>query len=91
MMLAGTPVRDKDVLELARLLRDAGFDETAETLEKGYDLETKVLALTIVDREAILRTLDVRPTVSPSSAVCSCASTNGGCAWGWSSAQGVQV
>jgi hypothetical protein len=57
-MLAGVPVPDSDVLALSRLLRDAGFDETAEKLEKGYDLETKVLALTIPDREAILRTLD---------------------------------
>ncbi len=56
MMLAGTPGRDQDVRELAGLLRDAGFDDTAEKLEKGYELETKVLALTIADREAILRT-----------------------------------
>jgi len=42
--LAGIPVRDQDVLELARLLRDAGFDETAEKLEDGYDRETKILA-----------------------------------------------
>ena len=57
-MLAGVPVPDADVLTLSRLLRDAGFDATAEKLEKGYDLETKVPALTIPDREAILRTLD---------------------------------
>jgi hypothetical protein len=45
MMLAGLRVRDADVLELARLLREAGFDDVAETLEDGYDAETKVLAL----------------------------------------------
>ena len=61
MMLAGIRVRDQDVLELAGLLRDAGFDETAETLEYAHDLQAKVLALTIVDREAILRTLDDPP------------------------------
>ena len=61
MMLAGIPVRDQDVLELARLLRDCGFDDTAEKLEDGYDVETKVLALTIDDREAILRALDDPP------------------------------
>lgn len=56
-MLAGIPVRDQDVLELARLLRDGGFDDTAETLEDAYDAECRVLALTIPDREAIVRTL----------------------------------
>ena len=60
-MLAGIPVRDQDILELARLLRDAGFDETAETVEDAYDQEVKVLALTITDREAMLRTLDDPP------------------------------
>jgi len=58
MMLAGLPVRDQDVLEIARLVRDAGFDNTAERLENAYDAELKVLALTIADREAILRALD---------------------------------
>jgi hypothetical protein len=61
MMLAGTPVRDQDVLELAGLLRDAGFDDTAERLENAYDLETKVLALTIAEREQILRALEDCP------------------------------
>ena len=32
MMLAGIPVRDDDVLELARLLHEAEFDDTAEAL-----------------------------------------------------------
>ena len=57
MMLAGIPVRDQDVLYLAGLLRGAEFDETAETLEAAYDVECKVLALSIEDRERILRTL----------------------------------
>ncbi len=61
MMLAGTPVRDADVLELARLLREVAFEPVAEKLEKGYDAETKVLALTIEDRERILRVLDDPP------------------------------
>jgi hypothetical protein len=61
MMLAGLRVRDSDVLALSRFLPDAGFDDTAEKLEKGHDLETKVLALTITDRESILRTLDDPP------------------------------
>jgi len=61
MMLAGIPVADKDVLELARLLREVALEPVAEKLEKGYDAETKVLALTIDDRERILRALDDPP------------------------------
>jgi hypothetical protein len=49
MQLAGIPIRDQDVLELARLLREADFVDVAEKLENAYDLETKVLALSIVD------------------------------------------
>jgi hypothetical protein len=45
------------VLELARLLQETGFVDVAEKLENGYDRETKVLAPTIADREAILRRL----------------------------------
>ena len=60
-MLAGIPVRDADVLELANLLRGAGFDEVAERLETAYDREAKVIALTIEDREAIIRALDDPP------------------------------
>jgi len=61
MMLAGIPVADKDVLELARLLRDAAFVDVAERLENAYDVECKVLALPIEDRERILRALDDPP------------------------------
>ena len=53
--------RDRDVLEIAGLLRDAGLDDTAEKLENAYDSETRVLALTIADREAILRALEDCP------------------------------
>ncbi|MDQ3672103.1 MAG: hypothetical protein M3364_06660 [Actinomycetota bacterium] len=61
MMLAGIPVRDADVLELAILLRDSAFEDAAERLENAYDRETKVLALTIPDREAIVRALNDPP------------------------------
>ena len=61
MMLAGIPVPDQKVLDLAGLLRDAGFDETAERLENACDAETKLLPLTISEREAILRALDDPP------------------------------
>jgi uncharacterized protein (DUF1778 family) len=60
-MLAGIPVRDRDVLELAGLVRNAGFDDVAEKLEHAHDIETRVIALTISDREAILRALDDPP------------------------------
>jgi hypothetical protein len=39
VMLAGIPVRDADVLELSRLLREAGFADAAEWLEAAYDRE----------------------------------------------------
>ena len=58
MHLAGIPIRDQDVLELARLLREAELVDVAEKPETGHDRETKILALTIVDRESILRVLD---------------------------------
>ena len=62
MMLAGLAVRDQDVLELARLLRQADFNETAERLERASDLETKLLALTLAERDEILRALEDAPT-----------------------------
>ncbi len=37
------------------------FDDTAERPENAYDVQTMVLALTVPDREAILRTLDDPP------------------------------
>jgi hypothetical protein len=60
-MLAGIPVADRDVLELTRRLRASGFVDTAEVLELGYDSERRVGALTVPDREAILRTLEDSP------------------------------
>jgi hypothetical protein len=59
--LAGIAVPDQHVLELALLLRKVGSDETAERLENAYDLETKILALTIAEREQIIQALDVPP------------------------------
>ena len=58
---AGIAVPDQDVLELARLLREAGFNESAERIKNAYDLETKILALTIPEREQIIRALDEPP------------------------------
>ena len=67
-MLAGISVPDRLVVELANRLRDAGFDLTAETLEDAYDRGTAVVALTIEDREVILRCWRTAPTGSASSA-----------------------
>jgi len=61
MMLAGISVPDKLVLELAGMLRNAGLDQTAATLETAYDAERRIVALTITDRESILRALEDCP------------------------------
>lgn len=60
-MLAGVRVANEDVLDLARLLYDAGFDDTAEVLVVALEAEQAIVALTIQDREAILRALDDPP------------------------------
>ncbi len=57
MQFAGVALSDADVLKLAGLL-GGGFVEVRERLVNAYNLETKVLALTIVERESILRALD---------------------------------
>jgi hypothetical protein len=61
MMLAGISVPDREVLELTRRLRDNGFLDTAEALELAYDSERRLVALTVPDREAIMRTLEDCP------------------------------
>ena len=58
MWLAGIPVADKAVLQLAASLREAELVETAEILEGAYDREARIVALDIPDREAILRVLE---------------------------------
>jgi hypothetical protein len=61
MMLAGLPVGDQDVLELARLLHDAGFDDTAEVLTVASEAQQTLVALSITDRARILHVLDDPP------------------------------
>lgn len=61
MMLAGISIDDRLVLELARRVRDAGFDDTAQRLEDAYDGETKILGLSVSDREGIVRALEDCP------------------------------
>jgi hypothetical protein len=59
--LAGVPMSDDNVFEIARLLRVANFAEVARKLEKGMTLGTKVLGLSIGDRESVLQALDDPP------------------------------
>jgi hypothetical protein len=61
VILAGIPVDERLVLGVAGRLRDAGLDDTAETLEDAYDAERRVAALTIAEREAIMRVLEDCP------------------------------
>jgi hypothetical protein len=61
MLLAGVRISEPVVLDLAGRLRDAAFDSTAETLEDAQASQRAVVALTISDREAILRVLDDPP------------------------------
>jgi hypothetical protein len=61
VLLAGLPVPDRLVLELAQCLRTEGVHDTAETLEDAYDNEGDIVSLTISDREAILRVLEYCP------------------------------
>ena len=62
VMLAGLPIPNELVLDLAGRLRDSGLDNTAERLEGACaDSERRVVALTIPDRESILRVLEDAP------------------------------
>ena len=61
MWLAGIPVADKTVLQLAASLREAELVDTAERLERAYDREARIVALDVTDREAILRVLEECP------------------------------
>jgi hypothetical protein len=57
VFLAGIPVADPLVLELARQLRDAGFDNTAERIESARDRDARIVALEITDRNNLLEVL----------------------------------
>ena len=58
MYLAGVPVRDELILELARLVDDP---DLAGRLETAYGSMTKLLALAIDKRETIIRALADAP------------------------------
>ena len=79
MYLAGLQVPDDDVRELITLVDEP----TRSFLEKSLALETGVVALTIDDRERILRALDdVRKDALAELAGCCSPSTNGAPATG---------
>jgi hypothetical protein len=62
MYLEGVRIADSDLLELALLLREAGFAAEAHKLEDAYRHgDETTLALTIQEREAIIRALEDAP------------------------------
>ena len=61
LQLAGTAISDRDAFALTRILHDAGFGDVANKLEKAMTLGTKIIGLSITDRESILRALAYPP------------------------------
>ena len=61
MRLAGIDIADEAALDLAHLLRRGGFTDTAESLEGAVAANVPDVALTILEREAIVWVLDDRP------------------------------
>ena len=61
MMLAGVPVADSAVAELAWFVRDAGAVEFADRLERAVTDGVRLLALTIDERAIILAQLEDPP------------------------------
>jgi hypothetical protein len=59
--LAGVSVHEQDVADLARLLFAAGFEDTGDVLLVALDAEQDLVALSVADRQAILRVLDDPP------------------------------
>jgi hypothetical protein len=59
LQLAGFAVDDEQVLELVELLRDAGYEQTAERLKWAVRYGDELVGLRIADRLAILDVLDV--------------------------------
>ena len=67
--LAGVEVRDNQLLDLARQVRKAGYENTAAKLERAWAEEDQTLALETDDREALLRVLDHYPGLAVLQAV----------------------
>jgi hypothetical protein len=58
MFLAGIPIRDEFVLEVAKLVSD---QDLAAKLERAVDRDVSVLALTLEERMTILASLGEHP------------------------------
>ena len=69
MRLAGMDIPDEAVLELAVLLRRGGFADTADSLEGAVAANLPDVALTILEREAVIWVLD-DPPVGELAALC---------------------
>ena len=61
MELAGFAVADEHVLDLVDLLRDAGYERTAERLKWAVRYGDELVGLRIADRLAILDVLEDAP------------------------------
>jgi hypothetical protein len=62
--LAGVSVADDDLLDLARRVRKAGFEDTASKIERAWATESSVLSLETADREALLGVLRGTPELA---------------------------
>jgi hypothetical protein len=60
-MLAGLPVPDDAVADLARLVRGARADDLADRLDRAVADEVKLLALTLDERAIIVSSLEDPP------------------------------
>jgi hypothetical protein len=59
--LGGVSVHEVNAAALARLLYAFGFEDTGDALLTALDGEQDLVALSVSDREAILRVLDDPP------------------------------
>ena len=66
-MLAGLPVPNDAVEQLARLVRAAGADDLADRLDRAVADEVKLLALTLDERAIILGSLEAWRTAQAGS------------------------
>lgn len=66
VFVAGTPLRDEAVLELARLVDDSAL---ADKLEDAHRREVRVLSLRIPERIAIVNALEEAPPATQLRAV----------------------
>ena len=76
-MLAGLPVQDRLVVELAQCLRMAGLDDTAGTLEEACADKRSIVALTSSDRKQFSTRSRIARTGFRSSAASCSSSANG--------------